>query len=52
MKISIGKKMPVFIAKATNDLTITNKDLIGKKIVLYFYPKDDTPGCTIEGQDF
>ena len=52
MKIAIGKKMPSFIAKSTNDLTITNKELSGKKIIFYFYPKDDTPGCTIEGQDF
>ena len=52
MKIAIGKKMPSFIAKATNDLTITNKELSGEKIIFYFYPKDDTPGCTIEGQDF
>ena len=52
MKIATGKKIPSFIAKATNDLTITNKELSGKKIIFYFYPKDDTPGCTIEGQDF
>ena len=52
MKIAIGKKMPSFIAKSTNDLTITNKELSGEKIIIYIYPKDDTPGSTNEGQDF
>ena len=31
---------------------LTSKDLLGKPYVLYFYPKDDTPGCTLEGKDF
>ena len=31
---------------------ITRADFVGKKLVLYFYPKDDTPGCTTEGKDF
>jgi peroxiredoxin Q/BCP len=31
---------------------VTEKNLLGKKTVLYFYPKDNTPGCTLEGQDF
>ncbi|OUU78588.1 MAG: peroxiredoxin [Gammaproteobacteria bacterium TMED78] len=50
--ISIGKKIPNFTARATSEVTIKSKDLLGKIIILYFYPKDDTPGCTIEGQDF
>ncbi len=41
-----------FKAAATGDQTIRLKDLRGKKVVLYFYPKDATPGCTTEGQDF
>jgi peroxiredoxin Q/BCP len=52
MPVAIGKKIPAFSAIATNGVTITNKDLAGKPYVIYFYPKDDTPGCTIEGQDF
>lgn len=41
-----------FKAAATGDQTIRLKDLRGKKVVVYFYPKDATPGCTTEGQDF
>ena len=48
----IGKKVKNFSRPATGDKTISLKALAGKKIVLYFYPKDNTPGCTTEGQDF
>lgn len=41
-----------FKCPATGDQTIRLKDLRGKNVVLYFYPKDATPGCTTEGQDF
>ena len=41
-----------FKAAATGDKTIHLKSLRGKKVVIYFYPKDATPGCTTEGQDF
>lgn len=41
-----------FKCVATGDQTIQLKALRGKKVVLYFYPKDSTPGCTTEGQDF
>jgi peroxiredoxin Q/BCP len=41
-----------FSVAATRDKTIHLKDLRGQKVVLYFYPKDATPGCTTEGQDF
>ena len=51
-KISIGKKVPAFKSAATGDQIIKLSDLKGKNIVLYFYPKDSTPGCTLEGQDF
>ncbi len=51
-KVSIGKKVPTFSAPATGEKTIKLSDLKGKNIVIYFYPKDSTPGCTLEGQDF
>lgn len=41
-----------FKANATGDQQIRLKDLRGKNVVLYFYPKDSTPGCTTEGRDF
>jgi len=51
-KINIGKKVTQFSLPATGDQTIKLSELKGKNIVLYFYPKDSTPGCTLEGQDF
>lgn len=50
--VTIGKKVKNFSRPATGDKTISLKDLSGKKVVLYFYPKDSTPGCTTEGQNF
>jgi peroxiredoxin Q/BCP len=41
-----------FKAESTGDKTIRLKDLRGQNVVIYFYPKDSTPGCTLEGQDF
>ena len=41
-----------FTADATSDTKVRLKDLRGKNVVLYFYPKDSTPGCTTEGRDF
>ncbi len=41
-----------FTAEATSDTEVRLKDLRGQNVVLYFYPKDSTPGCTQEGQDF
>ena len=41
-----------FVAEATGDQKIRLKDLRGKNVVIYFYPKDSTPGCTTEGRDF
>jgi peroxiredoxin Q/BCP len=41
-----------FISEATGDQSIRLKDLRGQNVVLYFYPKDSTPGCTQEGLDF
>jgi peroxiredoxin Q/BCP len=51
-KIAVGKKVPSFSAPATSDLTFKLSDYKGERVVLYFYPKDSTPGCTTEGQDF
>ena len=48
----VGKAVPAFELHSTGDKSVALKDLRGKKVVLYFYPKDSTPGCTIEGQDF
>jgi len=47
-----GKKCPIFKGDSTNNKVISNKDFLGKNLVIYFYPKDSTPGCTTEGQDF
>ncbi len=51
-RVAIGKKVPAFTQAATGDKNIALKDLAGKRVVIYFYPKDNTPGCTTEGQDF
>ena len=48
----VGKKAPQFKLPATGAQTVNLKDLAGKKVVLYFYPRDMTPGCTIEGHEF
>ncbi|WP_020408088.1 peroxiredoxin [Hahella ganghwensis] len=50
--IELNKQIPEFTAHATPDQTITSSELQGKNVVIYFYPKDNTPGCTTEGQDF
>ena len=47
-----GKKCPNFKGECTSNKTFSNKDFLGKNLVIYFYPKDSTPGCTSEGQDF
>ena len=50
--VTVGKKVKNFSRPATGDKTVSLKELSGKKVVLYFYPKDSTPGCTTEGQNF
>jgi len=47
-----GQKAPDFTAKDQNGDRISLSDFAGKKVVLYFYPKDDTPGCTAEACNF
>ena len=51
-KMLEGKKCPKFKAECTSELNLSNEDFIGKNLVIYFYPKDSTPGCTTEGQEF
>lgn len=48
----IGQHIQNFTRPATGNQQISLSDLQGKNVVLYFYPKDSTPGCTTEGQDF
>ena len=47
-----GDKIKNFILPATGEKSISLAEIKGKNIVLYFYPKDSTPGCTTEGQEF
>lgn len=51
MKLSVGQKAPHFNAQDENGSMRSLTDFTGKKLVLYFYPKDDTPGCTAEACD-
>ena len=48
----IGQPAPDFESPATGDQTISLSGLRGRNVVLYFYPRDSTPGCTTEGQEF
>mgnify|MGYP001296353246 FL=1 len=50
--VNLNKKVPNFQLEGTNNLSFNLSDFIGKYIVIYFYPKDSTPGCTNEGIDF
>ncbi|WP_340117283.1 thioredoxin-dependent thiol peroxidase [Pelagibius sp. 7325] len=50
--VEIGKKAPAFKLPTDGGGTVALKDLKGQKVVLYFYPKDDTPGCTTEACGF
>lgn len=52
MAIEIGKQAPDFALEASNGKQIKLSDFKGKNVVLYFYPKDMTPGCTTEACDF
>ncbi|MBF2065093.1 MAG: thioredoxin-dependent thiol peroxidase [Calothrix sp. C42_A2020_038] len=47
-----GQNAPIFSAPNQNGKTVTGDDFQGKWLVIYFYPKDDTPGCTTEAKDF
>lgn len=52
MSVTEGEKAPDFSMATDGDGTVSLKDLMGKNVVLYFYPKDSTPGCTTEACAF
>jgi peroxiredoxin Q/BCP len=52
MALEVGQTAPDFALPATGGREMRLSDLKGRKVVLYFYPKDDTSGCTAEAQDF
>ncbi|WP_447555323.1 peroxiredoxin [Vreelandella sp. EE22] len=52
MAVELGKPVPDFSAPATGDTTVRLADYQGRQVVIYFYPKASTPGCTTEGGDF
>lgn len=51
-QVQVGGVVPDFEAPATGMQSVKLSDFRGKKLILFFYPKDSTPGCTIEGHDF
>ena len=50
--LEVGKKAPAFNLESSDGGKVKLADLAGKPVVLYFYPRDNTPGCTVEAQDF
>src|SRR5207244_997568 len=48
MALEVGDKAPDFILAASDGSQLSLKDMAGKKVVIYFYPRDNTPGCTME----
>lgn len=50
--VEVGAPLPEFDLPATGDQRVSPARLLGARVVLYFYPKDNTPGCTTEGQNF
>ena len=52
MNLNVGAKAPDFDLPTYSDARLSLKELRGKNVVLYFYPKDSTPGCTTEACDF
>jgi thioredoxin-dependent peroxiredoxin len=52
MALTVGTSAPTFTTKDTQGTTVSLADFVGKTVVLYFYPKDDTPGCTKEACSF
>lgn len=51
-QITVGKKVPDFSLPATGGGDFKLSDFKGRRVVLYFYPRDNTPGCTLEGRNF
>ncbi len=52
MALTVGSKAPDFKASGDSGTTLSLGDFVGKTVVVYFYPKDDTSGCTAEACDF
>ena len=52
MAVVVNKLLPEFEANATSGIKVSNQTHMGKVMVLYFYPKDNTPGCTTEAMQF
>ncbi len=50
--LQVGKRAPAFNMESDSGIKVSLSSLRGKRVVLYFYPKDDTPGCTQESCDF
>src|SRR3954469_16324653 len=50
--VAVGKKIPAFSLSATGGKTFRSKDALGSNLVIYFYPRDNTTGCTSEGEAF
>ena len=48
----VVSKLPGFSLPASGNQTLSDRDFRGRKLVVYFYPRDNTPGCTLEAQDF
>lgn len=51
-QVAVGKPVPNFTVSITGGETVSLADFSGRNLVVYFYPKDNTPGCTTEGRDF
>jgi peroxiredoxin Q/BCP len=51
-KVAVGSKLPAFTARTTDGGAWRSADAAGRKLVIYFYPKDMTPGCTVQAQEF
>ena len=51
-RLEIGAKAPAFTLTNQSGKKVSSKDLLGQRYVLYFYPEDDTPGCTREACQF
>ena len=50
--VNLGERVADFSLPATGEKSLSLKDFKGQNLIIYFYPKDSTPGCTLEGQNF
>ncbi|HEX2686637.1 MAG TPA: redoxin domain-containing protein, partial [Kofleriaceae bacterium] len=50
--LEVGKKAPAFTLESSDGGKVKLSDYAGKNVVLYFYPRDNTPGCTVEANEF